>query len=101
LLPSPTPSLFPYTTLFRSIALRRFSVSFLSSYPKFPLIIARKHGFILLRLMFENGIFLSVYLLRRKWYSHLNFMGFKFVPCSSRSEEHTSELQSRENLVCR
>src|SRR5690606_41915002 len=22
-------------------------------------------------------------------------------PCSSRSEEHTSELQSRENLVCR
>src|SRR5436309_11878550 len=23
------------------------------------------------------------------------------APCSSRSEEHTSELQSRENLVCR
>src|SRR5690606_41488208 len=24
-----------------------------------------------------------------------------FSPCCSRSEEHTSELQSRENLVCR
>src|SRR5690606_41865068 len=35
----------------------------------------------------------------KEWFSFLwNISGF---PSSSRSEEHTSELQSRENLVCR
>src|SRR5690606_8851148 len=34
--------------------------------------------------------------------SHLAVENFRFLqPCGSRSEEHTSELQSREKLVCR
>src|SRR5690606_40206965 len=28
-------------------------------------------------------------------------LGYQFVAINTRSEEHTSELQSRENLVCR
>src|SRR5690606_37657143 len=31
----------------------------------------------------------------------LTVLGWREVPVDSRSEEHTSELQSRENLVCR
>src|SRR5690606_40079284 len=36
------------------------------------------------------------------WVRFPSRTGWSFWPwCSSRSEEHTSELQSRENLVCR
>src|SRR2546430_13192170 len=31
----------------------------------------------------------------------LGFLGINFINDSSRSEEHTSELQSQSNLVCR
>src|SRR5690606_19081221 len=34
-------------------------------------------------------------------YSFQNLIGSKWFDPSARSEEHTSELQSRENLVCR
>src|SRR5258708_20082326 len=64
----PRSTLFPYTTLFRSIELRRFGV--FSVRP-------RKTG--LNRTAFPGGIFTS----------------------SPRSEEHTSELQSPDHLVCR
>src|SRR5690606_42139579 len=38
----------------------------------------------------------SKFMIRKERYAGLIF---KFPPCN-RSEEHTSELQSRENLVC-
>src|SRR5690606_41154135 len=33
--------------------------------------------------------------------SYITLSAFEFAICKDRSEEHTSELQSRENLVCR
>src|SRR2546430_4586847 len=59
----PRSTLFPYTTLFRSLA--------------------GKGG----RILQHAEIFLPV---------HQDFLG-----CGTRSEEHTSELQSQSNLVCR
>src|SRR5690606_40664769 len=62
----PTATLFPYTTLFRSIE--------------------KKH---------EKG------LLSRVLYAIGKSLGWTDDQVEKRSEEHTSELQSRENLVCR
>src|SRR2546430_10595724 len=67
----PRSTLFPYTTLFRSVGAQyRFA-----------------HGF---ALFGEAG----------GGYSRTNGGG-AFVGASGRSEEHTSELQSQSNLVCR
>src|SRR5207302_5610847 len=62
----PRSTLFPYTTLFRSLP--QLSIR---DYPDFT----------------RRGVMLDVSRGR--------------VPKLQRSEEHTSELQSRENLVCR
>src|SRR5690606_41306754 len=67
----PRPTLFPYTTLFRSHTVLR---------ARWPLHALR-------------GV-LGIVMLT------LFTMGVRTLPLS-RSEEHTSELQSRENLVCR
>src|SRR2546430_11531337 len=63
----PRSTLFPYTTLFRSTAGLRPSISFGTSYPEVSLTSTTTADF------FSDG----------------------------RSEEHTSELQSQSNLVCR
>src|SRR2546429_5808803 len=68
----PRSTLFPYTTLFRSGRDRVVSVS----------------------------------IPRRCWYAFhccclRRLPGRRHVPCLLRSEEHTSELQSRLHLVCR
>src|SRR5690349_24017862 len=86
ILPAPTTTLFPYTTLFRSHTIR-FQIgnsrSVLNEYkrrrtnPQFKQC-APLHG--------------------RPLYSGLNTSRFKIAV---RSEEHTSELQSRRDLVCR
>src|SRR5690606_41781791 len=81
--PPPCSTLFPYTTLFRSIAI----------------VGARKPDFFSVRMpafevVTEDG------LLRE----HVGPLrsGHVYVGGNApRSEEHTSELQSRENLVCR
>src|SRR5690242_16330039 len=67
----PRSTLFPYTTLFRS---RRFSFSVTP--------------FMLLELRAEN-------------YAVIDHAIAVFGPGLNRSEEHTSELQSHVNLVCR
>src|SRR5690606_41377733 len=86
-----SPTLFPYTTLFRSDALS----------PKILSIIER--GEFLLGM--DDPIF------DKSKYEIESMLIERFQKCmiesledkdwSSRSEEHTSELQSRENLVCR
>src|SRR5690606_40696404 len=88
--PPPRSTLFPYTTLFRS--------------PKV-------HG-ILVQLPLP-GIPDATALIERidprkdvdgfhpQNVGHLALRQFGLRPCTPRSEEHTSELQSRENLVCR
>src|SRR5690606_41515919 len=74
----PTSTLFPYTTLFRS-NLKRGQIHKIN-----PLYIFKftKTYTVLIA-------FIAVIALRNS------------RPTTSRSEEHTSELQSRENLVCR
>src|SRR5260370_24569064 len=69
----PRSTLFPYTTLFRS---RRLSLSCGSA------------GQNLLGRLLRAGV---------KWIEEL----FRYSTIQRRSEEHTSELQSHLNLVCR
>src|SRR5436309_6057423 len=77
--PPPRSTLFPYTTLFRSLAPIEYGHEFL------------------LQGLGEK--------LRRQFRQIRQFAwdyerAFQLMP-KPRSEEHTSELQSRENLVCR
>src|SRR2546429_6953118 len=78
----PRSTLFPYTTLFRSVAERR---NFRPDAPR--------------RLNHQRA-------LRHLHFAFVNFqldqflLGHGFL-ARSRSEEHTSELQSRLHLVCR
>src|SRR2546430_9168327 len=67
----PRSTLFPYTTLFRSV-----SVEGGSAYRLGPLVPVRARG------VFARS-------------------PARGAPVTSRSEEHTSELQSQSNLVCR
>src|SRR5688572_31588192 len=92
--PLPTSTLFPYTTLFRSAALRRFKSLVFSKYPhestshqRSPRSFLGKHCKIRSRACRR--------LLRRSL--HLD----RDRRHHWRSEEHTSELQSQSNLVCR
>src|SRR5260370_3422135 len=71
----PRSTLFPYTTLFRSACASRICASFAA------FIVSRICAICL------PGVWLCTCLA--------------WVNCSSRSEEHTSELQSHLNLVCR
>src|SRR2546430_12047063 len=76
----PRSTLFPYTTLFRSSAKRPSQSTATSSHPRQPTTIHSKQA---------QG--------RR---SHpITICGWD--PLNTRSEEHTSELQSQSNLVCR
>src|SRR3712207_7797603 len=75
----PRSTLFPYTTLFRSEAVRAYT--FGSAYAEFA---ERSKGQI------SAGMLADVVILDRDI--------FQIDP---RSEEHTSELQSRQYLVCR
>src|SRR5690606_41925408 len=85
ILPPPRSTLFPYTTLFRS------------EIGEYQIIIEVE-----LRFQLVKGFFIT----RANPYCFDIRMflinGYKlFSETHSRSEEHTSELQSRENLVCR
>src|SRR5207244_6775546 len=85
LLPPPRPTLFPYTTLFRSEAhIRHFDFvdSTFNSPPGHALQVCEA-------------------ITRRKLNVHLDTTNFTPAAASSRSEEHTSELQSPDHLVCR
>src|SRR5690606_41512998 len=82
--PPPSSTLFPYTTLFRSMLVERGC--------RLTVVPAQTPAKDVLALK-PDGVFLS------------NGPGDP-EPCDyavrlQRSEEHTSELQSRENLVCR
>src|SRR3712207_6849068 len=78
----PRSTLFPYTTLFRSSCMRfRHLIRVVFPQPDGPMI-AVAVFFFMSRLIFFNACFVPNQALRR-------------------SEEHTSELQSRQYLVCR
>src|SRR5699024_11918489 len=75
--PSPTSTLFPYTTLFRSSSKGRREL------PNSNVILdGNTEG------LSRDGSFVGTHIYTR-------------IPGETRSEEHTSELQSRFDLVCR
>src|SRR2546427_9345220 len=78
----PRSTLFPYTTLFRSIHIAGLEKELLEPKRDGPFHLGRAHAFV------ERGD-----------RHHRNVDLGKDVP--DRSEEHTSELQSQSNLVCR
>src|SRR5207302_10079452 len=95
----PTPTLFPYTTLFRSAAMQdtsggveAFEKSHAHPYPVGPIV---------------AGSYQSYGVVGPPATVFINAQGVVVASFSgpldtkTRSEEHTSELQSRENLVCR
>src|SRR5256886_13661219 len=86
----PRSTLFPYTTLFRSFAAPYWTPE-LGGHMYRPLVIA---GFALDALVDGTVWFHAVNLL---WHAGAAVA----VAALARSEEHTSELQSQSNLVCR
>src|SRR5690606_41836389 len=86
----PTSTLFPYTTLFRSFPEQAVS-RFIRRANRFP-------------VHFEDGVACpDACLLGGGIRDHIGDVNGLIVDrqVDARSEEHTSELQSRENLVCR
>src|SRR5690606_41844676 len=89
------PTLFPYTTLFRSEQMLEGAGASMSSMPSSEAYNGMQQGII--------------DALNTSSSSFVSFRIYEQVGCYTpagdvalwRSEEHTSELQSRENLVCR
>src|SRR2546430_7770444 len=80
----PRSTLFPYTTLFRSVYSYRLH--------NLPTFVPPAHG-----LVFMAGLSLSEALRRHSRALVL----VAATAATTRSEEHTSELQSQSNIVCR
>src|SRR3712207_9493284 len=80
----PRSTLFPYTTLFRSLT-------------------GRSDGQPMLETLERENLFLVALDDERRWYRyhHLFADALRARLAARRSEEHTSELQSRQYLVCR
>src|SRR5690606_41515926 len=99
LLRPPRSTLLPYTTLFRSWKSSGTCWAFSSSFQSFGKSSHLKD----IDFWFSTGsLKFAVYL--KLLSPALRTSRFSILPSAknvSRSEEHTSELQSRENLVCR
>src|SRR5690606_41246430 len=98
---SPPPAYFPYTTLFRSILVNNPGTW---SHMFAPLQHALWHGCTPTDLVFPFFLFavgnaMSFVIPRLQEAGDAVFWQ-KVLKRTVRSEEHTSELQSRENLVC-
>src|SRR5690606_39363872 len=100
LLPTPNCTFFPYTTLFRSAADDLLELGHRVDDP-------HKHN-----VLHRGGVDARSQQLRRGQdhgsaplkileMAEVSLADVPFVRRDPRSEEHTSELQSRENLVCR
>src|SRR5690606_40603491 len=92
---------FPYTTLFRSLLSTEEEVE-LARRLENGYLAAKKLGSGIASLSTEEIEQLRVYVnegLAAR--DHLIKANTRLVVSIARSEEHTSELQSRENLVCR
>src|SRR5207253_9161251 len=90
-LPPPISTPFPYTTLFRSVGLAGVQNTPRDSFdedPKLNQVIAAKMS----KSKPENNILI---------HDEPEVIGKKIQQAFCRSEEHTSELQSRGHLVCR
>src|SRR2546428_5513420 len=83
----PRSTLFPYTTLFRSGLVKKNGIMMID----FALEAQRTEG------KSAHDAILQACSIRRM----ASCADLPSVRCASRSEEHTSELQSRSDLVCR
>src|SRR5690606_40969400 len=90
----PTPPLFPYTTLFRSCTRRQWTSDHQTQGCNY-ITLHKRCGLIVARCTISPRI---VCRIGPSVGSEITRFGNADV---FRSEEHTSELQSRENLVCR
>src|SRR5690606_39503199 len=93
--------LFPYTTLFRSIQLGgwwKLSLGVIT-----PIVLGyMMFGLLKLNILKEHTDSEGNIIGNYEGYSDMfTLTGGVAVAAAARSEEHTSELQSRENLVCR
>src|SRR5207302_6732866 len=94
--PPPPPTLFPYTTLFRSRpTLRSAARPLITRLPSTPIGTPLRYVF----LSFSACLLVSLSGVRSG--RTTNARPSPITTSARRSEEHTSELQSRENLVCR
>src|SRR5690606_39818871 len=93
--PAPTPTLFPYTTLFRSRDLGE--VAFAEEREKLHLPALRDRE----RRLRAGPDDLAGLDVAREHEARGRGDDVELGVAGARSEEHTSELQSRENLVCR
>src|SRR5207244_8734473 len=91
------PTLFPYTTLFRSESARDLAVALIELAEKQPDPIARQLGALAVPL-FDAALTGEV-PDAPAWEARGN--AFWLQGQRERSEEHTSELQSPDHLVCR
>src|SRR2546429_1656264 len=82
----PRSTLFPYTTLFRSLFSRLLSAELF---------------FCCLSFEVPAGILRTLKIRAWAGYAASRWRSVRCKPLISRSEEHTSELQSRLHLVCR
>src|SRR3712207_7115314 len=80
----PRSTLFPYTTLFRSV-----------------LLIGGQRIKVGLKLLFNCNQLPALILGQERWIFLFEFLELFSHRLKCRSEEHTSELQSRQYLVCR
>src|SRR5688572_31141480 len=81
----PRSTLFPYTTLFRSNVILKLYQNWLTNNIKFY--------FLIINMLQKRN-------LPKKMFQKVGFLGMDLLN-NLRSEEHTSELQSQSNLVCR
>src|SRR3712207_7213087 len=86
----PRSTLFPYTTLFRSYANKCMHVTSIKNFCKATIVLISVTGH---KAILDNYGFLQLP-------SHTSLTSARTLAVL-RSEEHTSELQSRQYLVCR
>src|SRR5207302_3486384 len=95
----PSSTLFPYTTLFRSLQAARTSCSLPALRKDF---IVEPYQVYEARAIGADCILLIAAFLSEAAMRELEALAHALgMAVLVRSEEHTSELQSRENLVCR
>src|SRR5690606_41020481 len=88
---APRSTLFPYTTLFRSLCLFETGIVYDNLLPVLRIFFNR--------FQMDGVVFVVIQLFH--CIEEYHQIVRKRVIYRRRSEEHTSELQSRENLVCR
>src|SRR5699024_11722263 len=92
----PCSTLFPYTTLFRSSNLYLLSSLQDEQFLHHTLYLLYRHMFFLLSESQKSFVY---HAYQNKWLVEVGTLLEKIL--DARSEEHTSELQSRFDLVCR